>query len=205
MLLILLPLLLLLMITLLSTVRNRLGLTETETQHDQLLTRAIEATGAAFERRCRRALFRTAGALYEFPADQTELRVACYPVESVLCFEVKDNEIEGWVLRDAPTYVVREECVISLRTALGLPTAQGRVTYVGGYVMPGQAVGAGQHAFPPDLEHAAIEQIAAWFYHRDKVGLLRSWPSGGTFQHFSELPLLPQVEALLSRYERVMT
>lgn len=32
-----------------------------------------------------------------------------------------------------------------------------RVTYTGGYVLPGAQVGAGQAALPADLESAAVE------------------------------------------------
>ena len=55
---------------------------------------------------------------------------------------------------------------------------------------------------PADIEHAAIEQVACWFMNREKVGLLRSWPSGGVYQALIEDPLLPQVAAILEKYER---
>ena len=78
----------------------------------------------------------------------------------------------------------------------------GRVTYTGGYVMPGATPSAGQTALPADLEWAAVEQIAAWFQQRDKLGLLRYWPSGWTFLAFPQEPLLPQVTAIIRRYRR---
>ena len=68
--------------------------------------------------------------------------------------------------------------------------------------MPGTVPGSGQVALPADLESAAVEQVAAWFQHRDKLGLIRHWPSGGTFLVFSQLPLLPQVSAVLRYYQR---
>jgi hypothetical protein len=52
------------------------------------------------------------------------------------------------------------------------------------------------------LEQAAVEQVAYWFQHRDKLGLIRNWPNDGTFQHFAELDLLPQVKSVIKRYER---
>jgi len=55
---------------------------------------------------------------------------------------------------------------------------------------------------PADLETAAIEQIAVWFQQRDKLGLLRHWPSGGIFLAFSQLALLPQVSAMIRPYRR---
>jgi hypothetical protein len=58
------------------------------------------------------------------------------------------------------------------------------------------------HLLPADLEQAAVEQTAAWFLNRDKLGLIRHWPHGGVYEVFSQLPLLPSVEAVLKRYTR---
>ena len=55
---------------------------------------------------------------------------------------------------------------------------------------------------PDDLEQAAVEQVAYWFQHRDKLGLLRAWPSGGTYEAFAQLDLLREVKAVLRKYER---
>ena len=60
----------------------------------------------------------------------------------------------------------------------------------------------GQTALPADLETAAVEQVAVWFQQRDKLGLIRHWPSGGTYMVFSQLPLLPQVSAMIRPYRR---
>ncbi len=76
------------------------------------------------------------------------------------------------------------------------------MTYTGGYVMPGTSPGAGQTALPAELEWAAVEQVAVWFQQRDKLGLLKHWPSGGTFLAFAQEPLLPQVQAVIRRYRR---
>jgi hypothetical protein len=80
--------------------------------------------------------------------------------------------------------------------------AQARVTYTGGYVLPGTTATAGQTPLPAALESAALEQVAAWFLHRDKVGLELSWPKDGIYQKFVQLPLLPAVQSVLKRYER---
>lgn len=60
----------------------------------------------------------------------------------------------------------------------------------------------GQTALPKDLEHAATEQVAAWFQSRDKLGLIRHWPSGGTYEVLSQQPLLPGASSILKRYAR---
>jgi hypothetical protein len=77
-----------------------------------------------------------------------------------------------------------------------------RVTYTGGYVLPGTTPDPGQTPLPPDLERAAVEQIAFWFQNRDRLGLRRYWPSAGTYQLFATLDLLDSVQATLSHYRR---
>jgi hypothetical protein len=146
-------------------------------------------------------------ATQEFGAGETEIIAKCYPIEEVTKFELKTSEAEGWVEQAGADYIVRQGCVISLGAPLvGLGRSAeawlGRVTYTGGYVMPGTVPAAGQTALPADLESAAVEQVACWFQQRDKLGLIRHWPSGGTYMVFSQLPLLPQVSAVIRPYRR---
>jgi len=190
------------MLTQLTTVKNRLAIAPDNTTNDGLLVATIEAVGMIFQHRCQRALARTAGAQFEFNAGCIEICVPCYPIESVSTFEVKTTEAAGWVAVTQPEYLIRSDCVISLATRLGTPQQQARVTYTGGYVLPGSTVQPGQKPLPADLEHAAVEQVAAWFTHRDKIGLVRYWPSGGIYQQFIQQPLLPIVEEILLRHER---
>src|SRR5947207_7631789 len=100
------------MLTQLATVKARLALTVTD--YDDLLSRAIEAVSARFDRECNRTLARTVGATQEFAARDTEILARCYPVEVVSKFEVKVSEAEGWVEQAAVGHVVREGGVISL-------------------------------------------------------------------------------------------
>ena len=197
------------MLTQLASVKSRLEILATDITHDDLLTRAIAEVSARFDRVCNRRLARTASATDEFPATDTEVVVRCYPIESVARFELKRTEAEGWVEQTGVSYLLRQGCVISLLVPLSyIPVVAAiepqvaRVTYTGGYVMPGTVPGLGQTALPADLESAAIEQVAAWFQQRDKLGLIRYWPSGGPYLVFAQLPLLPQVSAALRFYER---
>lgn len=197
------------MLTQLATVKARLEILPGDTQYDALLTQAIAAVSARFDRECNRTFARTVNAIQEFPASDTEIIVGCYPIETVTTFELKRNELQGWVEQFIADYVVRQSCVISLNAPMSLIPAVayssprvGRVIYTGGYVLPGTTPSAGQAALPADVESAAVEQVACWFQQRDKLGLLRHWPSGGTFLAFSQLPLLPQVSAMLWPYRR---
>ena len=135
-----------------------------------------------------------------------------YPVESVTKFELKQNETEGWIEQTGVEYLIRRACVLSLAQPLSagqsgsdrstLNAPQARVTFTGGYVLPGTTVGTGQTALPSDLEQAAVEQVAFWFQNRDKLGLTRIWFHQGTYEQFSQLDLLLNVQAVLKRYER---
>ena len=197
------------MLTQLATVKARLEIVSSDTTHDDLLTRAIEAVSARFDRECNRTLARTVGATQEFSATDTEIVARCYPIETVSKFEVKTTEAEGWVEQTGVGYLLRAACVISLSAPLSfMPQASysnaqvARVTYTGGYVLPGTTLSTGQTALPADLESAAVEQVAVWYQQRDKLGLIRHWPSGGVYMVFTQLPLLPQVTASLRPHRR---
>ena len=191
------------MITQLSTVKARLGIDDVELKYDALLTNAIEAVGARFDKECNRTLARTVNATEEFSGCGCEIVPVCYPVESVSKFELKTSETGGWVEQPGVEFLNRRGCVVSLEAPLsGLALSTGRITYTGGYVLPGTTAGAGQTALPEDLEQAAVEQVAAWFLTRDKVGLVRHWPKGGVYEEFAQTDLLITVRAVVERYRR---
>jgi len=197
------------MLTQLTTMKARLNISPADTTQDDLLTRAIAAVSARFDHECNRTLARTVDVTQEFLATEREIVAQCYPIEAVTKFEVKMNEVDGWVERTVTDYLVRQACVISLGAPLSavpqvslINTGIGRVTYTGGYVQPGTAPSPGQTPLPSDLESAAVEQVAVWYQNRDKLGLIRHWPSSGTYLVLSQLPLLPQVTAMIRPYRR---
>jgi len=85
---------------------------------------------------------------------------------------------------------------------LGTWRQQAKVFYFGGYYLPNDPGYPNDPPLPDDLQQAATEQVAAWFLNRDKLGLIRQWPHGGVYEVFSQLPLLPFVEAVLKHYTR---
>jgi hypothetical protein len=193
------------MLAQLSTVKARLGLDDLTTNDDALLTAAIGWVSARFDLECGRNLERMSGITNEFDGDQTELRLRCFPIESVAKFELKETEAQGWVEVSGVDFILRYGCVVVLREALGTWTDALRVTYTGGYVPPGASVGPGQTPLPADLAMSAVEQVACWYMNRDRLGVVRLWPKGGTYQQFSELDLLPSVRAVLCTYQMIAT
>ena len=188
------------LLTQLTTIKTRLGISDTT--DDTLLTNLTEFASARFERDTNRSLDRVANATEEFPADQTEILVGRLPLEAVTSFHLKQNETDGWLLQSNIDYLIRRACVISLSAPIGTKYEQARVTYTGGYVLPGTSPGAGQTALPDDLEHACTEQIAHWYQNRFRLGLLSMPAEGRTFFNIAQIDLLPQVQSVLKLYER---
>ena len=193
------------MLTQLLTVKSRLALDAFNVQFDALLTNAIKAVSARFDRETNRTLARTVDATQEFSADETEILVPCYPVETVTKFELKATETEGWVEQAGIDFLIRRQCVISLTSPLSTLNSQPstcRVTYTGGYLLPGSADILSATRLPDDLEQAAVEQVACWFQSRDKLGLNTIWPHAGTYEKFIQSDLLLDVKAVLKKYQR---
>src|SRR6267142_2059955 len=190
------------MLTQLSTVKTRLAIDPLDLQYDAILTNAISSISSRFDKETSRTLARTVNATHEFCAGDTEISVACYPIETVTKFETKSTETEGWVEQTSVDFLIRRSCIISLSGNFSLqPSAfrlsLARITVTGGYVLPGVTPGPGQTPLPSDLEQAAVEQIAYWFQNRDKLGLKTRWPTGGTYEGFFQLDLLLNVQTVL--------
>jgi hypothetical protein len=195
------------MLTTLPTLKSRLSIPDYDIQHDALLANAIGAVSARFDAECRRVFARTVDAVHQFDAAQQEIAVLCYPIESVTQFELKTSESLGWQqIEPAPDYLIRNSCVISLAVPLcTLHSTLARITYTGGYLLPGASrtgIPPSTPSLPAAIEQAAVEQVAYWFQNRDKVGVARFWPKGGTFEQFQDLDLLPAVRAVLRLYTR---
>jgi hypothetical protein len=191
------------MLTQLSTLKNRLGIDDSDIKDDAILTRTINAISARFDMECKRTFARTMNDAHEFDPLDIEIAPRCYPIESVIRFELKTSEAEGWVAQTDVMFLLRRSCVIALVDRLGTAPQQARVIYTGGYVLPGSTVGAGQTALPADLETAAIEMVVFWYQNRDRVGVNRVWPRGGLFEEFQDIDLIPSVRAVLEKYERI--
>jgi hypothetical protein len=190
------------MLTQLLTVKTRLGISEFEVKDDAILTNAIKAISGRFDKECNRTLARSVDLVEEFSAEEVELRLSCYPIESVSKFELKSAEAGGWLELMGLEYLVRRGCVVSLKSQLGTWREQARITYTGGYVLPGTTASAGQTALPDDLEQSAIEQVVFWYQNRQITGVTRLWPKGGTYEQFADIDLLPSVRAVLALHRR---
>lgn len=190
-------------LTQLTTLKTRLGIAESDVRDDEILGNALAAVGARFEAECHRRFERSAAATYQFRADERDILVDRPPIESVTSFHLKENETTGWVLQSDIVYLIGPQAnLIELSIALGTREQIAKVTFAGGYVLPGTTPGAGQTALPSDLEHAAQEQTVYWFQNRERLGLSNVSAEGGSLSQFGSLNLLPSVAAVLKKYER---
>ncbi len=196
------------MLTTLPTLKSRLALLPDDTTNDVLLTNAIAAVSARFDKETHRTLARTVALCQEFEPLDTEILTSCYPVESVTKFEFKTSEATGWQeITPTPDFLIRNSCIISIRIPLNFQLSTfnfllSRLTYTGGYLLPDAPDTPGATRLPADLENAAVEQVAAWFQNRDKLGLKTIWPHYGTYQQFFPWDLLPSVQSTLKKYAR---
>src|SRR3954464_1817588 len=97
----------------LSTLKARLAIDALDVQYDALLTTAITAVSFRFDKETNRTLARTTDSTFEFSADDAEILLPCYPIESVTKFETKISESAGWVQQTSVEYLIRGSCIIS--------------------------------------------------------------------------------------------
>jgi hypothetical protein len=127
-----------------------------------------------------------------------------YPIVTVTSFSLKETETDGWVVQTTPDYLINEtRSIIELSSPLGNSRQLGRVTFAGGYVLPGGTVGAGQTALPSELAQACVEQCSYWYQRRNELGLTSVGGTSGSIGNPDKpLALLPQVMAVVRKYER---
>jgi hypothetical protein len=194
------------MLTTLAKLKTRLSIVDTDVTHDDLLNAALDAVSTRFDQECNRTFARTENATYEFDPSDVEIVPPIYPLESVSKFELKQSESGGWLEQTDVEFAIRRACIISLETSFVIthsPLGIARVTYTGGYVLPGTDPAPGQTALPSDLEHAAVEQAAAWYQNKDHLGLEVYWGYHSAYSKFSRLSLLSSVAATLATYKRI--
>lgn len=190
------------MLAQLSTLKARLGLTDTV--DDLLLQNLLELATGRFQRFSNRLFTRSQDATCEFAGHEQEIPLPLYPVEGVSSFALKANETDGFVVLTGVDYLLRRACVLSLAAPLGTSSEVGRVTFTGGYVLPGTSPGDGQTALPDELEHACVEQVAHWYANRHRLGLAAVSADGGRLALLDPAEdLLPTVKQVLLSYRRM--
>lgn len=190
------------MLTTLAKLKERLSLIDAT--KDALLTQIIAGVGARFDNETGRTLARTVGATDEFPAQDLAVALRCYPLETITKLETKTTEAIGWVETDPGDILLHQNAVLCFNSPLGSQGTIARITYTGGYVMPGEIPAPGQAALPPILEAAAIEQAAMWYQLQGSVGIFRVEATTGTYLEVGDRYWVPWVRTVLRRYRRLL-
>lgn len=187
----------------LTDLRERLGLEDSV--DDALLTRLLAAFTAHAEQACNRHFGRSATATFRFSGDQTEVIVDRYPIESITTIALREAGESSFTTQTGLSYRLDEAAglISFVDGPPGTARDDARVTFIGGYVLPGGTVSTGQTALPKDIEHAALEQCAHWYRNRDRLGL-NSVSGDGSVSLPTNLHLLPSVEEILKPYRRLV-
>lgn len=189
---------------LLTSVKRRCAIELADTADDVILAAAIGAIGQRFNKFCNRDLDRAADATYDFSAEQKFVLPPRYPIESVASWKLKTSEGDGWETQTGVEYLIRRGTLLELAAPLGAMTQIGRVTYTGGYVLPGTTPGTGQTALPDEINQAAVEQAVYWYQNRNRLGLTSVSGQGVSLNQFADLDLLPSVKEALRPHVRML-
>ena len=196
------------MLTQLATLKSRLAIDPFDIKDDTLLTNLILLVTARFENQTNRKLAYAQNITDDFQGDETELRVSHYPVDETqpVTFQRLTKASEGWQSVPSAEFVLRAGCIISLISEIGRWKEQIRVTYSGGYVLPGSnpPPSTPNPQLPDDLQQSCVEQCAYLYQNKDRLGLAMVAQEGGRIQQFPRIDFLPSVAATLAKYERWM-
>lgn len=187
----------------LNTLKTRLKIAEADVVDDAVLTAFIEAVSGRFDKETNRTLAYAAAATYDFRGDEMDVAVNRYPIVSVTSFGLKTTETDGFVAQTVSDYLVNEtRSIVELAAPLGTSREIGRVTFAGGYVLPGTTPSGSQTALPDEIEQACVEQCAFLYRNKDTLGLAGVSADGGSVSKLATADLLPSVLAVLKKYER---
>src|SRR5260221_14495233 len=120
-----------------------------------MLTNLLRHVSARFAAECNRIFDYGSALTHEFRANQVNIVIDRPPIELVSQFDLKSSESEGWIVQSDVGYLLSpQKCVVELSERLGSARQLARVTYTGGYVLPGTSTTGNQIALPDDIEQA---------------------------------------------------
>lgn len=196
-------------LTQLATVKARIGLPEEDVKDDAYLEGLIDLVSGWFEKDTNRQFGYQEDSTEEFGGDAAEISVPRYPIapDGVTAFHLKSNETDGWQVQTGIDFLIRRNCILSLTTPIGSGREIGRVTYNGGYVLPGGEEVDDVLPLPEEIQRAIIEQIAYLYQNKDRLGISSISGSKGSISAnpvsvVKPLPWLPIVQQMVTKYER---
>lgn len=149
----------------LSDLKTRLNIDQADTTHDARLNQLINIASTLADRYANRVFEYDGQAEDIFDADEREIVVTRYPIESVSEVQVRDDVTDAWSIADVSIEVplLGKAGVVHFNPSPGIPGQLARITYSGGFILPDQTPQPGQYALPEDIQYAVCEQ-AAWMW-----------------------------------------
>jgi len=172
----------------------KLQLKDIDDSHQLFVEKLIDAFTIRAQNVTGRVFRRASGLVETFSPrwDQWWVRVKRFPIASVASIK---EDFHGDFVTDpnvitAGDYAIEPHGIIRMRSRPFLAGAKSvQVTYEGGLC---RDVGDA----PADLHMAAIQQVAFWFQHRDKLGITSESTAPGSLTIYVR-DILPGVEAIL--------
>lgn len=189
----------------LADIKDRLGIAKSD--NDAVIKRIIINIESVFDSFTGRNLIQPASDIIEYyTGGSAYITLKRYPIISITT--VKEAVDYDYVNADALIadcdyrLIAQRGCLYRIYDKWSeLPDCV-QVVYRGGYVPAGQTIGTGETQLPDDIREAAIEQGSFIFKRRDDIGLSGVGFSGGSYNIFSAMDLLPQVKNILNKYVR---
>jgi hypothetical protein len=196
-------------------IKDRLGLTDEQTDHDAVIAQIIAGFTSLADRMTNRVLLATEEDVLEYYTGGTALlQVRRYPILTIT--SVKESETgdfdEAAALIEGDDWrLVSKGLSGVIRRLWGLwsPEIDGiQIVYRGGYAAAGaeeqeDGLPDGEIAMPADLREAAIKQCSMEFQRRDDLGISGTTFEGGGFNKFTDMQMLPVVRDVLESYRRI--
>jgi hypothetical protein len=186
--------------------KNWLELGEADTQYDALLTGLLMAVSGRFETGCRRSLGRGENIVEILDGGRNSISLSRYPIESIS--EVVESRYQDWtngyVLTENQNFVADKKSGLLYRENFrwGVGPQSVRVTYTGGYVLPGETATTGQMELPAEIQFAILEQCRFEWKRRGDLGITSAGAGGGSWQVANNEEWLSSVKAVVRRYYR---
>jgi len=188
------------------------GADAASTTYDEALTLLGKGVAGLIDRHCNRTFKRSATATEDFRGGTDVLLLARYPVESVSTIGLKSvGETSFTTQTDAVDTAAVDSGVVLLVSPVGTHRDRLRVTYAGGYWYDTSdddtgTLPEGAALLPADVQMAWLLQCQQVWQSRDALGTAHVEAETGTLLNtrLGILKLIPQVEAMLEPYRRLM-
>jgi len=184
----------------LAELKAQLGIDDTV--DDAMLTVWVDSLEGRFVQYLHRKIAREVGRVQYFSGDGVSDRIYLdlFPVEEITEVTIEGEATTNYSFR-------RERGILTYFSGRGTAWPRGndnvKVTWTGGYVPAGDAVGEGQTAMPKGLRRAMLYQATYEWRNRENLGLRQSG-GDGSYQMQAPPVLLQETKESLGPFRRIL-